>query len=275
MRIYYKFQPNMQITGFYTMFQCERQPGYAFKGETHDFWECVYVQDGKIRVTSDERIYNLKKGQIVFHKPDELHKYNVVGNEKANLFIFTYECFGKFSSFFENKVLELDRDQMQIIEDLFLYMKSIGIKLPLPDNCDVLKMLQSKPVEYQTIATYFHSLFLSLYHTSKSSKESNSESAKNFKHAIQYMRDNIDKNITIDELAEHCCISPTGIKNLFYKYSGLGVHKYFLKLKISTATQLLEKGKSVSDVAEILGFSSQAYFSAAYKRETGKNPSKV
>jgi AraC-like DNA-binding protein len=55
----------------------------------------------------------------------------------------------------------------------------------------------------------------------------------------------------------------------------MSVHKYFLTLKIKTATVLLKGGMSVSEVSDTLGFSSQGYFSATYKRETGNNPSQI
>ena len=46
-----------------------------------------------------------------------------------------------------------------------------------------------------------------------------------------------------------------------------------MKLKMQAATELLKNGNSVTETAEKLGFSSQAYFSLSYKRETAENPS--
>ena len=44
---------------------------------------------------------------------------------------------------------------------------------------------------------------------------------------------------------------------------------------MNLATEFLKNGLCVSETAEKLGFSSQAYFSVAYKRETGMNPSEI
>ena len=59
---------------------------------------------------------------------------------------------------------------------------------------------------------------------------------------------------------------------IFDKYAGMGVHKYLLKLKIKAAMELLADGNGVAVVAEKVGFGSQSYFSKAFKRETGQNP---
>ena len=52
----------------------------------------------------------------------------------------------------------------------------------------------------------------------------------------------------------------------------MGVHKYYTKLRIKTSAELLRDGDNVTDVAEKLGFGTQCYFSAVFKRETGISP---
>ena len=76
----------------------------------------------------------------------------------------------------------------------------------------------------------------------------------------------------IAEIAKACGTSPTRLKCIFTKYSGLGVHKYFVSLKINVAAQLIKSGMTVTEISERLGFSSQGYFSLAFKRETGMSP---
>ena len=63
------------------------------------------------------------------------------------------------------------------------------------------------------------------------------------------------------------------LKRVFSKFAGMSVHKYFLNLKLNAALKLLQSGKTVTEVTETLNFSSQSYFSSAFKRETGKLPS--
>ena len=264
----------MQIIYFHTMFECIRKPGYAFKGETHDFWECVYVQKGKICVTADDRVYSLKSGEMIFHKPMEMHKYYVEGNNDARLFIFSYTAKGETNDFFKNKVFELNSDQIQILENLMTYTRTIT---PADsDNCgSVFTSPAITPVKMCTIATYVESLMLNIYESYDISRESDTDTARIYKQAVNYMKDNIHTNLKISDIAEHCCISSTGLKNLFARYSGLGVHSYLLKMKINVATKMLQSGHSVSETADKLGFSGQPYFSAAYKRETGRSPSEL
>ena len=54
---------------------------FSFPGESHDFWELVCVDRGEIDALAGDRRLTLKKGNILFHKPNEFH--NVLTNGKA------------------------------------------------------------------------------------------------------------------------------------------------------------------------------------------------
>ncbi|MBS1690543.1 MAG: helix-turn-helix transcriptional regulator, partial [Bacteroidetes bacterium] len=54
---------------------------------------------------------------------------------------------------------------------------------------------------------------------------------------------------------------------------GKTIHEYQQGLRITKAKELLQQeGQSVSDVANILGYSSISHFSTAFKKATGMKP---
>ena len=73
----YQIKEPLVIDAFYSFFKLHYNNDYRFDGELHDFWECVYVIDGSIRASGDNRVYDLVKGDIIFHKPMEMHKFSV------------------------------------------------------------------------------------------------------------------------------------------------------------------------------------------------------
>ncbi len=266
---------SMQISAFYSMFECVREGGYTFNGEQHDFWECVFVQDGEICVSADERIYNMKKGEIIFHKPMEFHKYHVEKDKHARLFIFSFTLLGSLSAFFENRVFSLTEKQIETVYSLIGFLHE---KCSVPENgviewYELFETMGDNDLHMHIITNHVYSLFLSICDLAPdSTPEADSESARIFKLAVNYMNKNIDASPGISDIASHCCISETGLKKIFTEYTGIGVHKYFLKLKIKYASNLLTSGISTCDIASRLSFSSQGYFSAAFKRETGLSP---
>lgn len=135
-----------------------------------------------------------------------------------------------------------------------------------------IKLINTSKTYSQRVVSYIYQLLLSIYDNSKSFAASNSEDALIFSDAVNYMNKNLDKIPAVKEIAHYCGTSESTLKRIFTKFSGLGVHKYMLTLKINTAARLIKEGFSVTDIAEELGFSSQGYFSFVFKREMNKTP---
>ncbi len=269
----------IRIENFYSFFEIHYQNGFNFPGEAHNFWECVYVLDGRVCVSGDDRVYHLTKGEIIFHKPLELHKLYIDNKDGATLLIFSYSLKGKLSSYLQNKVFHLSEEQQGIMSSMLAYIHNKFKEYKLPEHTPFHQqyLLPFKNVETysQMLTTYIYQLILSLADDGSISNVSTTPEALIFRKAINYMNSQICMQPSVSDIAAFCNISQAGLKRIFYKFSGIGVHQYFLTLKLKTATELLESGFSVTETAEKLGFSSQSYFSAVYKRVLGVNPSEV
>ena len=276
----YSVREQIRITDMYSLFEVHYENGYAFPGESHNFWECLYVMEGEVCASGDERVYNLPRGSIIFHKPLELHKFIVNGPRGADLLIFSFAAEGPLTSYLAEKVFQLSRAQQDIIAAMlsFIHAKAEESGSRNPDAHSAQSYLEpflTSPVYSQMLATFLQQLMLSLADTGALSSVSSAPDPVTFRTAISYLNSNIHRQPSIPEIARFCNISEAGIKRIFDKYAGIGIHKYLLKLKIKAAAELLQKGESVSSVAEKLGFNSQSYFSRAFKRETGLMPSSL
>ena len=273
----YPIKEQIRITDMYSLFVVHYDCGYAFPGESHNFWECVYIIKGEACISGNERVYNLAQGSIIFHKPLELHKFIVNGKDGADMLIFSFTAEGPLTAYLEEKVFILSDFQKSIADSLLLF---IGEHLkPTADSEDLyrsgLEPFRTKPTYFQMLAAYLHQLMLSLADAGAVSAVSSAPDAVIFRQAISYLNSNIHRQPSVPELARFCNISESGLKRIFDKYAGIGIHKYLMKLKIKTAAELLQQGESVSCVAEKLGFNSQSYFSRAFRRETGVTPSSL
>lgn len=93
-----------------------------------------------------------------------------------------------------------------------------------------------------------------------------------YEKAVNFMKANIFDKISSNDIAKHCRISNSGLKNLFKLHTQSGVMHYYNGLKMEYAKKMLLEGHSVNSIAEELNFSSQAYFSAAFKQYEGMSP---
>ena len=92
------------------------------------------------------------------------------------------------------------------------------------------------------------------------------------RHCIQYIASHTHQNITLEELAEGFGYSKEYIAKLFRRHVGIPVSEYIQMERIEEAKSLLRQGKSGGEVAYILNYTSQSYFTRQFKKQTGMTP---
>jgi transcriptional regulator GlxA family with amidase domain len=93
--------------------------------------------------------------------------------------------------------------------------------------------------------------------------------------AVAVMYRYLSKRLSAGEIAAHCGMSVSTMQKLFLRYTGMGMMNYYASLRMRHAKQLLESGRTVKEVAYLLGFGDQNYFSTVYRRHFGMPPSAV
>ena len=88
---------------------------YSFPGESHDFWEFVYVDKGSIFAKADDMVFTLKQGDIIFHKPNEWHTLYADGQIAPNIVIVTFCCDSDAMRFFEGKILKIGDNEKNLM----------------------------------------------------------------------------------------------------------------------------------------------------------------
>lgn len=93
--------------------------------------------------------------------------------------------------------------------------------------------------------------------------------------AIDYILNNITKDITVEEVAKHCNFSRFYFSRMFKMATGEGVYEFIKKTKMEHSAFRLkvEKGRSVTDIGVKYGYSSSNY-SSTFKQHHDMSPAK-
>lgn len=82
-----------------------------------------------------------------------------------------------------------------------------------------------------------------------------------------------DEKLTIKALARKVAMNECYLKKGFKTLTGSTIHEYTAARRIATAKHMLQtEGRSVTEVAAKLGYSSISHFSTAFKKATGLKP---
>lgn len=278
------FEKIFNIEKLITIFYMEFSKNFEYEGESHDFWEMVYIDKGEMVCTADKNRFVLKSGELTFHKPNEFH--NLSGNKSVapNVSIITFETKSREMKYFEGKIFKLNSEEKALLSMLFSEglsaFRLVDEKNPLLQN---LQKIDDAPIGASQITKNLLEIFLIKLRRNKemltkkkrrSYKINGVEIPYELKAVLDYLEDNIGKKISISGIAEHFGKSESAVKNLFSTYQDGGIIKYFNSLKINEAKKLIREGNfNMSQIADGLGFDNPQYFSKFFRANTGMSPS--
>lgn len=95
----------------------------------------------------------------------------------------------------------------------------------------------------------------------------------NIQVAVETIRNNINDELRIADLAAACGMSESTFRREFHRFAGTSPKQYILDRKINKAKQMLRSGDyPIKEICLILGFYDDAYFSKLFKKATGLTP---
>lgn len=97
---------------------------------------------------------------------------------------------------------------------------------------------------------------------------------KLIKEVMNYIEQNIQNEITLDAISERFFLNGTHISRQFKKHTGLTIRSYIVDRKVAYAKELLNAGKSVTDVAYLSGFNNYSNFIRTFHIIEGISPGK-
>ena len=92
--------------------------------------------------------------------------------------------------------------------------------------------------------------------------------------AYEYIHDNINKSISLNELSRVSSLSKFHLYDSFKNVYGQTPHQYINRIKVTKAKEYLQqKGGSIGEIADLLGFNDISVFSKLFKKIYGNPPS--
>ena len=279
--IYIKTKPEsiVNVTRIITVHYYEFDKSFVFGGESHDFWEMVYVDKGRILVKSGEEEVALGQGEIIFHAPDEFHSVKAL-DSSPNFFVISFECDSAVMQSFVKLRATLSRELRPFISSIISEAERTYV-IPKNDTelCGLVKKESAALGGEQLVKTYLEQLLIMLLRSvsveTSASFFPSKESLENhiIKSVKEYVEERAYEVIRLEDICTKLGYGKTYLCRLFREQTGNTIVKYAVEHKIKLAKAMIrERELNFSEIAEALAFDNQQYFARVFKKVTGMSP---
>ncbi len=254
----------------------EFKSDFKFSGETHDYWELVYINSGSAIVTADDEALTLFPGEIIFHKPYEKHSIASNPSSPPTVFIITFRCNSKNMAFFESRRMNVPTPLRKYISEMINDANEAYILTEdSPNEAPLVKRADGLFGSEQLIKLNLEMLLLKLIRGATIPKipvnNSNYDNLTNS--IIDILKNNVYGKITVEAIAEQLGFSRTHISAVFKSATGKTITEYLRELKVSEAKYLIRKQTyTVTQISDFLMFDNPQYFCRVFKKQTKMTP---
>ena len=228
----------------------------------------IFVLEGKMKVRYLEEEYQMSKEDILLINPGI--NYEIMDIEDALYGVAT------FSMKFLGEILRS--------RNMIFYCNSVVDESH--SYQDLRNLFYELTVEYTSrvhqSSCYMNSLLLRVldclvenYQVSSNGlKKKESENDLRMREIMQYILANLDREISLNDLANQMYVSASTLSRIFKKETGVYFADYVMQLRVKNALELLKyTQQNMTHIAMVSGFTNSASFNRAFKKVMGITPS--
>ena len=247
--------------------QCE--PGHSFGPATRNHYLFHYIISGTGTLMADNakgetQTYSIKSGQGFLVFPGQITTYIADQN-------LPWEY------------VWIEFDGLRVKEALDLTELSVNTPVYHSHSKDLREQLMNEMlyIVHHAKESPFHligHLYLFLDYLTQSAKskklvQSSKMSDYYIKEAINYIEQNFQNNITIEDIAAVCGINRSYFGKIFRNSIGRSPQEFLMNYRMVKATELLKlTSLSIAEIGSAVGYENQLHFSRAFKTIYGISP---
>ncbi|MBR3934573.1 MAG: AraC family transcriptional regulator [Clostridia bacterium] len=251
-------------------------PRYCMSAHWHSELELIRILEGEFEITLNSKSYKAKKGDVIFVNAETVH-HGVPKN-------CVYECIVFHINFLYNETNACKSFMEQIangdyIVDEFHNKKNSAFIECVNKIFDAFAV-KSEGYKFRVISSFYNFFGLiadrQLYSCSGESKGLiYDKNILKIKKILKFIRENFDKAISLDDMAEKAEMSAKYFGAYFKNMTGKTPFDYLNEYRIEKAARkLLNTDLSVTEIAYTCGFNDLSYFIKTFKKINKTSPGK-
>ena len=280
-----KLNREIVIDSIITIHYFEYMKDFVFHGESHNFWEFLYVDKGSVLVQAGKEHIQLEVGDIIFHEPNEFHAIRSIGSSSPNLIAISFKVQEPELDFFRKLKCTLTKQERTLISCIINTAKECFSTPMNQPSVEQIQLVPDAPFGAEQLVLLYLELFLitvrrnhcvNLPASSPSAPPvsgTRTLKASRVEEAIEYMQLHLCESLSLSSICNALSVSRSTLQSIFHEEKNCGVMEYFNNLKIQKAKEIIRDGTmNFTEISYFLSYSSLQYFSKQFKKSTGMSP---
>lgn len=242
----------------------------------HDFTEFTFILSGKGKYLVEGITYDVEAGDVIICNPGVKHQ-NILVNTKEP----TVEFFAGFTDFhFKN----MQPNSISLKDGGHVLHTTTETKQEISKHCyEMIAENESAQIgKYFMLKSHLIQILLLMVRDITEVETSNQKGC-NFesynksyavKRIINYLNENYENKISLDQIAHNMYLSPVYISKIFKEETGESPINYLIKIRLEKAKDILinTEGGSIKSIANRVGYEDVYHFSKLFKKYYGISP---
>lgn len=246
-----------------------------FKMHLHHYYEFLYFINGYATYMVENNTYEANPGDLFITRPNELHA--IVLHSGAEYERKFFQISSNFLSdleidlfaYINNRPLgEFNRINSTLVKEYKLAQYFDGIEEY------VVNREAESDIMVKTYAIQFLVKLNRILSQDLGEFELKRKSNPKIDTIIEYINNNLNEPIMLDDLANMVYVNKYHVCHLFKEYTGLSVKEYISAKRIAKAKSLISSGMDFTTVCFHCGFNDYSSFYKTFKKFTGTSPRK-
>lgn len=276
--IKHKITNLLSINKIVTIHYYELSKNFSYDGESHNFWEMVYVDSGEVEISANKKPIRLKQGEVIFHKPNEFHTLHADKKSAANVFVISFVCSSDAMKFFKGKIMPVPAKLKKYISAIIGEYRETFNPMSVEDT--QLSIKDTPPIgSQQMIRTYLEQFLIMLIRHEQENQVikvfPSKESMENHlvSQIMHIAEENLYDRLSVEQICRELNYSRAYLSRIFRQSANYTILEYILMLKIKEAKKLIrEQNMNFTQISDKLGFDNPHYFSKVFKKIANMTP---
>jgi AraC-like DNA-binding protein len=236
---------------------------WCSKPDKHDFFEFLYIRDGKGTVYINDNSFLVKSGDLLFYNKGVMHWEKPDEEDPFKFVFFAYDYKKSLTDepAYENNIPALNHAGVYRFRLEAIFSELLNESSNLVDGYEIV-CAHLLPILIMQIIRICNII------SNKHDPSSTSQMLKEF------IDSNFTQNLTLDTLSEVVYVSKDHLSHMFKNEIGMPPITYMINKRMTEAKILLRTlpDMSINEISKKIGYENSNYFSQLFKKCEGLSP---